>query len=91
MTNFPNIQFINNMINISDIYVSITESLLHMINISRCRENSLHYMLAHLDFKDNLIDNYKREILPIFMLADGEHITFSLNLVYVEVISNIKC
>ena len=48
-------------------------------------------MLAHPDFNNISIDNYKRERFPTFMLADGAYITRSLNLVYVEVIAKITC
>ena len=56
---------------ISDIYVSITGSLLPQINIRLCRKNSQHSMLAHTDFNDILIENYEQEIFLTFILEDG--------------------
>ena len=47
-------------INVAEIYVSTTESLLMQINIRLCSKNSQHNMLAHPDFKDISIDTYKQ-------------------------------
>ena len=79
------------MIQIADIYVSTTGYLLHMINIRQYRLNSQHYLLAHHDSNRISIDNYKRNIFPTFMLADGVYNTRSLNLLYMEVLVNIQC
>ena len=51
-----NIIFNNNMMKISDIYISTTESILQHINIHRCWRNFQHSMLSHLDFNYNPID-----------------------------------
>ena len=47
-------------------------------------------MLAHPNFNNISIDNYKQEIFCTFSLGCGVYVTFSLNLVYVEVIANIQ-
>ena len=78
-------------INFADIYVSITVSLLQQINICWCRNNCQYSMPAHPEFKNIPMENYKREILLTFMLADCLYVTHSLNLANVEVISNIQC
>ena len=79
------------MIKISDIYVSTTGSLLQLINIHLCMENSQHPMLYSNYFNNISIYNYKREIFPPFMLGYGMYVTCSLNWVYVKLITNIKC
>ena len=52
-----NILFDNNMIEISDIYVSTNWYLLQQISMNRNMKNSQHSMLAHPDFNNILIDN----------------------------------
>ena len=71
------------MINIAEIYVRTTVSLLQQIHICCYRENIKYYMLAHPDFNNISIDTYKQEILSTFLLANGVYITCSLNQVYV--------
>ena len=88
---FYNILFNNNMIKISNIYVSINGSILQQINISWSRGNSQHLMLAHLDFNKSSFDIYKQEIFPTCMLSDCVHVSLSLNWLCVGVISNNKC
>ena len=46
-------------------------------------------MLDHPDIRNISIDNHKQEIFLTFMLAHGVCIISKLNLVNVEVISNI--
>ena len=77
--------------NVAKIYVSTNVSLLPQINIHRRRKNSQHYMLAHPDLNDISIDTHKQEIFTIFMVEDYVYITCSLDLVKVEVITNIQC
>ena len=89
--NLSNIIFNNNMIKIDNICVIITESLLHLINIRWCRKNSQHYMLGHPNFNNISIENYRWEIFPKFMSADGVYVILSLNWLYAEVISSIQC
>ena len=55
--------------NVYDIYVSTTRSILHMIYISWCRKNSQHYMSANTDFNKMSMDNDKQEIFMTLMLA----------------------
>ena len=74
-----NILFNNSMIKVAEIYVITSGSLLHQINISWCRGNSQHSMLAHPDSNKFSIDNYKREIFPKFMLEDCVYATRSLS------------
>ena len=50
-----------------------------------------NFILAYPIFHNILIDTYKREILPTFMLEDGVYITLPMNWLKVEVISNIQC
>ena len=71
------------MIKISGFYISPTGSLIQLINICRCRENSQDYMLDNTDYNNISIDIYKQEILPTFMLALCELIKGSLLIVYV--------
>ena len=52
-----NIIFNNNMTQISDIYIIIIVSLLHLICIFRGRKNSQHYMLANIYYNKISIDN----------------------------------
>ena len=79
----------NNTILITDIYFSITFSLIQLIYI-RCRwKNIQRSILANTDFNNISIDNYKREILQIFISAFFVFVTSSLPLVYLEVISKI--
>ena len=66
-------------INVVNIYVSITGSLLPQINICGCRENIQNSTPVHSDFNDILIVTYKREIFPTFMLSGGVYITHPLN------------
>ena len=47
------------MIQIFDIYVRTTRSLLQQINIRWCREIIQRYMLANTDFNNISIDNQK--------------------------------
>ena len=89
--NFYNILFTNNMIKISNIYVSNTEYLIQQINMFWCRKNRQHYMLAHPDSNNISIDSYEWERLPTTMLADFVYVTRLLNLIYVEVIANFQC
>ena len=58
------------MILISDIYVSITVSLLHMIYIyiHWVGGNSQYSMLDRPYYNNMLFDNYKREIFRTFMI-----------------------
>ena len=63
------------MIQIFDIYVRTTRSLLQQINIRWCREIIQRYMLANTDFNNISIDNQKWEILPTLVLADNECVT----------------
>ena len=78
-------------INVSKNCVRTTGSLLQLVDISWCRRNIQHYMSAHTDFINILMENLKQEILPIFLLAGGVYITLLLNWLYLEVIANIKC
>ena len=48
-------------------------------------------MLAHPVFHNILIDTYKQEKFPTFMLADGVYIYCPLNWLKVEEITNIQC
>ena len=79
------------MIKISEICVGITGYLLHHISIHPFSKNIKHSMLAHPNFNNISIENYKREQFPTFVLSDGEYITRSLNLLKVELIANIQC
>ena len=81
--------FKNNMIKISDIYVSTTGSILQLINFHWCRKNSQNSMLANPDFNNISIENYEQEILQTFMSEFCLFVTCSLNIVYPEVIVNI--
>ena len=65
------------MIKIDDIYARTTGYLIQHIHVHWCMQNSQHSMFAHPDFNNILIDNYNREILLTFMLADGVYITRS--------------
>ena len=48
-------------------------------------------LIAHPYFNNISIENYKQEILATFMLTLPVFTTISLNLLYLEVIVNIKC
>ena len=65
--------------NVSDVYVSTTGYLLHVIYIRLCRGNSQHSMSVHPDFNNISIDNYKQEILPTFILELHVYVTHLLN------------
>ena len=65
---WSNILFKKDNIKMSDIYVSITVSLLLLIYMNCARKNSQHSMLANHGYKNNSIGKYYREILPTFML-----------------------
>ena len=75
-----------NMIKIYEIYVSTTGSQLQIIYICWFRENIQHSMLDNHNYNNLSIENYKREILPTFMLALHVYFTHSLTLVYLKVI-----
>ena len=52
--------FNKNMIKVSDIYVSTTGPVHWLINICLFRKTSQHYILAHPDYNNISIENYKR-------------------------------
>ena len=79
------------MIKISDIYVITTLHILQMIYICWCKENTQQSISDNPDFNIISMGSYKGEILPTFMLSSYVLVKTSLTLVYVEVISNIKC
>ena len=58
------------MVKISDIYVVITEYLLQDINIYWQLINRQYSMLAHTVSHHVLIETYKQERMPKFMLAN---------------------
>ena len=86
-----NIVFNNNMIKITDIYVSITVFLLQLIYICWDTKNRQYSMLANYDYKNISIENYKWEALHAFMLVLCLSVTRSSTLVYLQVKYNIKC
>ena len=47
-------------------------------------------MWVNPDYKNASIDKYNLEILRTFMWALNAHVTISLTLVYIEVLSNIQ-
>ena len=77
--------------NVSNIYVSKTVSQLYIIYVSWCKINSQNYVSDKPYFNHILMNNYKREILTTFMLALLLYVIRSLNLLYLEILSNIKC
>ena len=81
---FSTILFKNMMMKISNIYIRITGYLFQEINIHQWRINIKYSMLDHPIFQKKLIDTYKQEILPPFMLSYGVYITLSLNWVKVK-------
>ena len=80
-----------NMIRISNIYVSIHMYILKFLYICWVRENVQHSMLSKPDYKNISIDKYYQVILQTFMLSLCVFVTRSLILVYLKVISNIQC
>ena len=76
-------------INVSSIYGSTTGSLLQLIYICPCSNNSQHSTLANPDYNIISIEKYKQEIFPSFMLSLHAYVTSSLNRVYLEVVANI--
>ena len=73
------------------IYVNTSWSLRPLINICRWNKKGQRSMIANPGNSKILIDNYKWEILMSFKLSFYLFVTSSLNLVYVEVLSNIQC
>ena len=62
-------------INISGVYVSTAVSLHLQINIHMCRINIQKMLLARTYFHEILIDTYKQDWLPTFMLAYGAYMS----------------
>ena len=85
-------RFYQNMIKISNIYVSITVSLFNYIYIYICWgiKHIQHSMLAHPEYNNISINNYYQVILQTFMLAEWLFIACSLNTFYPEVITNFQ-
>ena len=54
------------------------------------QNNFQHSMLFNHDYNNISIDNYKREMFQTFMLTLRVYVTYSLTLVYLEVISKIQ-
>ena len=54
--------------NVADIYVRTTRSLLQITYFCWCRENIQHSMLDHPYFNQISMDSYKIEIFMTFML-----------------------
>ena len=75
-----NVRLYQNMIEIFDIYVSITIYLLQYIYIILGWKNIQHSMLANPDYNKISIENYYQEIFQIFMLALCLYITCSLTI-----------
>ena len=73
---------LENMIKISDIFVSITVSLLQLIYIIWVRKNTQTYLLPNYNYNNISTKNQKREILQTFMSAFCLYVTSSLTLVY---------
>ena len=88
-------RFYQNMIKINDIYVSINASLFDYIYISIYirwgRKHIQHSMLSHPAHNNISINNYYQERLQTFMLSEWLFITRSLNILYLEVITNFPC
>ena len=79
------------MMEISDIYVSASKSILRKLSIIWCKKNIQHSMLSHPDLNNNVIGVYKQEILPTFILEHDVYIIYLLNRLNVEVIDNNQC
>ena len=65
--------------NVYEICVSTTGYPIQMIYIFQCKGNSQHSMSYNPDFSNISMENYKREILPTFMLALRLYVIRSLN------------
>ena len=88
---FSNIIFNNNMIKISEIYVSTTVSLLNMIYFCHNKENIQHSMWDHSYFKTNSMETTNEKYWQNFILSQCVFVTSIFTLVYLEVIANIQC
>ena len=65
-------------------------ALLHLIK-NLVQRNSQHYMLPNPYYNNISINNYKREILPKFMLTLHAYVTSSLTLLYMKIIAKEYC
>ena len=91
MSNLPRFLFNNNMIKSANINVGTNGSLLQLIYILQCKENSQYSMLANPEYNKISIEKYKRENFAVFMLSLHVYVKILLTLVYLEVTSNIQC
>ena len=54
--------------NVADIYVSTTGSLLTMIHFRQCGKKNQYSISSNPKFNNILMENYKQKIFPTFML-----------------------